>query len=159
MLGGAARLQIAVTVGKAYNCVGVAHINPLRIFSRGVKGDSVRPLQSAGEDLHLLRLAVGSQAAKNANASGSAFREEDVAIGSGPQQTRIVQASRILINLETCRRDGPHICRSRHHVGTIFRRFRRVRFGKIIDRDLARGSRLFVSEISERRLGRWRLEA
>jgi len=112
-----------------------------------------------GEDLHLLRLAVGSQAAKNANASGSAFREEDVAIGSSPQQARIIQASRILLNLETCRRDGPRACRSRNYIGTIFRRFRCVRLGKIIHSDLARRSRFFVSEISERRLWRWRLEA
>src|SRR6202049_1897735 len=122
MLRRAARLQIAEAVGKAYNFVGVADIYPLRILPRGVKRDSVRALQSAGEDLHLLGLAVGSQSPKNANASGSAFREEDVAIGSGPQQARIIQASRILLNLETCRRDGPGTCRSRNHLGTIFRR-------------------------------------
>src|SRR5260370_3818890 len=116
---GAHRRQIAVTVRKAYNFVGVAHINPLRIFSRGVKRDSVRPLQSAGENLHLLRLAVGSQATKNANASGSAFREEDVAMGSSPQQTRTIQPSRIVLNLETCRRDGPHICLARNYVETM----------------------------------------
>src|ERR1700732_2980481 len=159
MLRRAARLQIAETVRKAYNFVGVADIHPLRIFSRGVKRDSVRALQSAGEDLHLLRLAVGSQATKNANASGSAFREEDVAIGSSPQQARTIQARRIVRNLEPCRRDGPHICRSRTYIGTIFRRLRCVRLGKIIHSDLPRLSRFFVSEISEWRLGGWRLEA
>src|SRR6267143_2316594 len=159
MLRRAAGLQIAVAVRKAYNFVGVADINPLGILSRGIQRDSVRALQSAGEDLHLLRLAVGSQATKNANASGSAFREEDVAIGSSPQQARTIQASGILLNLETCRRDGSHICRSGNHIGTIFGRVRCVRLGKIIHRDLARRSRFFVSEISERRLWRWRLEA
>ena len=151
MLRRAARLQIAVVIRKANHFVGVADINPLRIRPRRIKRNPVRTLQAAGENLHLFRLAVAGHAAKHANAPGIALGQKNVAVGSGPQQSRILQSRGIHLHLESRRRHRPRILRTRHQLGAVVRRWVAYGCGKIFYRDLASRPRLFVAEIGKRR--------
>ena len=55
--------------------------------------DAVRPLQALGKDLGLRRLASGRVGSEDQNASAPAFRHEDVAVRSDPDDARLVQAA------------------------------------------------------------------
>src|ERR1700722_410950 len=78
-----ARFEIAIVIRKADYFIGVADINPLRVIARRIKGNSIRMIQALCEYLHLFGLAVLGQAAEDANASGIALRQKNVAGGRG----------------------------------------------------------------------------
>src|SRR5579864_1044496 len=87
----AARLQISIVIREPNHLVGIADINPLRVRSRWIEGDPVRPSQAASKNRCLFRLSVGSDSTKYANASRFTFCQEDVAVRSGAQQSRIIE--------------------------------------------------------------------
>ena len=75
--------------------------------------------------------------------------DEDVPVGSGAHQSRIVQPTGKQLDLETGQRDRPCIFRAGHDLCPIACRLGRERLRQIIDRDFANGSRLLIAEIGE----------
>src|SRR5439155_4820496 len=61
----AAGFHVAILIGKADDCSGIAYIYPLRLRPRGIERYAERTLQSRRKGLHLLRFAIGIHAAKN----------------------------------------------------------------------------------------------
>ena len=53
MFWGRSRFQVAVLVGKTHHGIGVSNVDPLRIWSRRIKRDAIRTLQSGGEGFGL----------------------------------------------------------------------------------------------------------
>src|SRR5581483_5359832 len=56
--------QIAVMIRKSHHGVGLADVYPLRVGTRRIKRDSVRPSQTGGEDGHLFRFAIARDSAE-----------------------------------------------------------------------------------------------
>ena len=108
-------------IGEADEFVGVADVNPLWIGTGRIEGDSVRLAEAFGENLHLFGLAIFGHAAKNADAAGIAFGEENIAVRSGAHQARIVKAGGEEFDFETCGRDRPGVGGTRNDVGSVIR--------------------------------------
>ncbi len=152
-------LQIAVVISKPNHLVLVAHIDPLRIRPRRIKGNPIRTPQSADEDLHLLRLSVAGHSAENTNSPGIAFRQENIPVGGGAKQSWIVESGRILLDLEAHRRYRPGIRWSSHRFRTVFCGLCDKGLGKIVDRNFVGRTRLFVAKIREGRRRRRSLQS
>ena len=76
MFGRAARLQIAILVGKANDRIRVAHVNPLRIGSGRVEINSEWPVQTSRKDFGTFRFSFGGDAMEDADFSASAFGDK-----------------------------------------------------------------------------------
>ena len=90
-LGGPARLQIAVAVGKAQHRIGVADIDELRIGSGRIEGDAERRVETRGEDRHYARLGAVAAGAQHADAARLALGDENVAVGRDADEARLFQ--------------------------------------------------------------------
>src|ERR1700680_5316519 len=99
-LGSPAGRQIAAVIWKTPHRINAPHIHPLRTGSERIERDAERNIESAGEDLHLLGLALRSHPTEHLDIAGAGLSEKDVAIGSNPHQARITQSRRIQLNLE-----------------------------------------------------------
>ena len=100
MLGGPRRRQIAILIGEAHDAVGVAHVDPGGVRPEGIKGDAEGLVQALGEDRDLGRLAIRANAAEDLDLAGLALGQEEVAVGRGADQPRIVQAGGIKLHFE-----------------------------------------------------------
>src|SRR5438128_1354921 len=146
MLRSSAGVHVSVVIRKAHHGVCIPDVHPLWILSRRIESNSVRPLQASSEYLRLLRLPVGSDAAKDPNATGTAFREENISVRSGAHKTWLVQSAGELLNFETRRRFGPDVGRARNDIGAVVGRLRDSR-GQIMHSDLVCVARLLVAKI------------
>ena len=114
--GGAARGEIAVAVGKAQHGIGIADIDPLRIGSGRIEGDAERIVKPRRKDRRLCRLAaIGPQ---HADAPGAAFRDEDVAVGSGARCTRTGETRSEQVHFEAGR-NGRLLIAPMHHSDEV----------------------------------------
>ena len=152
--GAAARFQITILIRKAHDGVGVANINPLRIWTGRIERDAVGLLQSGGEGFGLLRLAVRRDSAEDQNFTGIAFGEKIISIGRGGYEPRIIEVGGVLLNLETCRSFGPCVLRARDHAGSIAGRLRGEWLRQILHCDFAKSSRLLKAIVGERSVRR-----
>jgi len=84
--------QIAVVIRKTHHRIHVGYVDPLWIGSQRIEGDAERSIQAGGEDLHLLRLALGGDSAEDLNVAAIGFSQEEIAVGSSADDPRIVQA-------------------------------------------------------------------
>ena len=124
--------MIAVVIRKTHDRIHVGDIHPLRIGSQRIERDAERRIQAGGEDLHLLGLAVGGDSAEHLDVAAIGFSQEEIAVGSGADDARIVQPGRILLDLETFGRLRPRILGTGDNLGPGCGRFRRIRCGKIL---------------------------
>ena len=118
-LHGAAGDKIAVAVIEADDFVGVADVDELRIGAAGIEGDAEGLVKAGGEDGGFFGLAVGADAAEDLDFAGLAFGEEDVAVGSGAEEARVVEAGGIELHLKAFGRDRPGVVGTRNDVGAV----------------------------------------
>src|ERR1700687_1063125 len=99
-LAPAAWVEIAVAVGKTNDGAGLGDVDELRFGAGRIKRDpegSVEPLHEYFVDVGFPGPLPGPQ---DADSARRAFREEHVAVGSGADQARIVEAGEEFLNLE-----------------------------------------------------------
>ena len=99
--------EVAVVVGEADDFIGVADVNPLRVGSKWIEGDAEGLVEIGGEDGDLLWLAVGIDAAKDFDFAAGAVSEEEIAVGSEADESWVVEAGRVKLDLEPFGRDRP----------------------------------------------------
>src|SRR6185369_4702201 len=119
MLCGSCRLGIAGAIGKTHNDVRLADVHILWIGTGRIERDAIGLLQARGEDLHLLRLSICGDTAKDANATGAGFGEEDVSVWRSANQARLSESRGVELDLESGRCFGPGVCGTRNKVGSI----------------------------------------
>ena len=119
MLYRTARLHIAVLVGEAHHRVRVADIDPLWIRAWGIEIDAEGLVQAAGEHRHLFGLAIAGHSSEYPDVAGFRLGHENIAIGSGANDPRIVQPGRVLLHFEARRDLRPCAFRTRHDLGAI----------------------------------------
>ena len=144
-----AGFEVAVLVRDTHNAVGVSDVNPLRVGTGGIEGHAEGEVEFLREDGGLFWLAVGTDAAKELDLAGLAFREEEIAVGREAQQTRIVEPGRIHIDLEAPRCDGPGIRRARDDCGAVVDRLLGLGLGKVSDGDMTAGAGGLVERVGE----------
>src|SRR5580692_5030417 len=137
MLRGTASFQIAVAIGKAHNRIRIANIDPLGIRSGRIKTDTEWTVKSRSESLRLRGLAVGTNSAEDQNVVGVAFGDEEIAVGRGANQSRLIKPGRIKLNFEARKNLWPRVLWTRHQLRAIAGRRRSERLGQIFERDLA----------------------
>src|SRR3979490_455365 len=84
-----AGFQIPALIRKAHNGVRVSDVDPLRVWPWRIKVDAERPVQTAGESLSLLGLALGRDSPEDPDIPRVAFRDEKVTIGRSADQAWI----------------------------------------------------------------------
>jgi len=127
----------------------VADVDVLGISSVGIEGDAEGLMEPLSEDGGLLRLTVGGDAAEYENFARLAFRNEDVAVGGGTHEARVVETCRILLDFEAFGSFRPCVCRFRNHAGAVVDRFLLVRRRQVADGQVPARTRGFVSSVSE----------
>ena len=85
----------------------------------------------------LLRLAVRVDAAEDLDLAGFAFGEEEVAVGRGAHEARIVEAGGVELDLEALGRDGPGVGGAGNHVGAVVDGLLGRRRGQVGDGEMA----------------------
>ena len=156
MFGRAARLQIAILVGKANDRIRVAHVNPLRIGSGRVEINSEWPVQTSRKDFGTFRFSFGGDAMEDADFSASAFGDKEIAVGSGTNQARLVQSRSVEFDFEARRHLRPGGFGPWHKLRAIARGRGGKRGGQIGESDFANGAGFFVTVIGEGRSWRGR---
>src|SRR6185437_2818803 len=93
-------VQIASTIGKAHDAVGVSDIDPLRVVAARKKRNPERRAKTVGEYFvgRGLYRAVGGT--ENADTAGARFGHEDIAVGRNADDARAAQALREQFDLE-----------------------------------------------------------
>jgi hypothetical protein len=149
VLSGTSRRQVAVFIGKADDAVGVADVDPGRVWTGGVKGDAEGLVQAVGEDRNLRSLAVRTHAAEDLDLAGLALGQKQIAIGRGANQPRVIQASRIQLHLEACGRDGQHTGGPGNDLRPIVHGLLRSRRGQVGHCEVAADAGGLVSRVGE----------
>src|ERR1700726_1605073 len=88
MCSDTSRLKVTISVPKAYDRVGIPHVDPLRVWARGIEGNAVRPVETFREYLGALGLAVHAQPAENTDPAAASFCDEDIAGGCNTYDAR-----------------------------------------------------------------------
>src|SRR6516225_8312727 len=125
-LGGTGGLQIAGSIGKADDRVGIRDIDKSRVRSGRPERDAKRPIETVGEGVDLWRSRVARRA-QHANAAGSALRDKNVASRCNPEQTRVIEPAGEELNGKARRRLRPRAARASHDAGVAVSARRRVR--------------------------------
>ncbi len=89
---GATGPEIAGVIGEPHHRVVVRDVDPLRVFTRGVKCDAEGPVESVGENVSLGRAVCAIGSPEHAEAVRAGLGDEDIAVGRHPQQARILQS-------------------------------------------------------------------
>ena len=107
-------------------------------------------MEAGGEDGGLLRLSIGGHAAEDLDVAGPHLRDEDVTIGRGADQARILESAGEEFDFEAGQGLRPCILRAWDNVRTVARGLRGVRLREIVYRDLMDRSGLLIAEVNER---------
>src|SRR5436305_1650780 len=73
--------KVAIVIWEAQYSIGVADVNPLRIFTWRVEGNAERTVQSCRKSRLLLRFSIFRDSTKNCNFAFGTLGQEDIAIG------------------------------------------------------------------------------
>src|SRR5438270_2442059 len=149
LLFASSSFQVAILVRKANHRVGIADVDPFRIRSWGIKSDAKWLPQPAGKHLIALGLTVRGDAAQDFNYAGITLSDEQIAIRGRSDLTRIIETIGVQIDFESRGSLWPCVLRTRHKVGTIVYRLRRIRLRQIGHGDLVHGSSSFGLIVTE----------
>ena len=97
----ASRLEVAIAIRKAHHRVGVANVNPLRIWSWRVEGDAERHLKTGSKGFRLGCRTVFIHAAQDFDLAGITLRHEEVSIGSSADKAGPIRAGGIDFDFES----------------------------------------------------------
>src|SRR6266850_1558805 len=156
---GSARFQISVLIRKAHYRVRVSNIDPLGIRPRRIKVDAERAVQTGGENLRLLWLALGRDSPKDPHVPRVALRDKKIAVGRGPNLPRIIKPRRIKLYFESGQNLRPSVLWTRHKLRAVAGRGGRERSGQVLYCDLANLPGLLEAVVRERGLRRGRAQA
>ena len=109
--------HIAVVIRETHYRVHVGDVHPLRIYFR-IERDAKGRIQSRGEDFHPSGLALFGDSAQHLDVAAVGFSQEKIAVGSGPDDARIVQPGRIQLHFEALRSSRPGIRRPPYNFGS-----------------------------------------
>jgi len=130
--------EVAGLIPKADDAGGVGDVDPLRICTEGVESDAEWVIEAAGEGFSAGGVAVGRLAAQDDDFAGGAVGDEEVAVGRGADQTRLLESLSVDLHLEARRRDGPCAVGTGNQRGAVVDRLVGMGFGQVGDGQLAR---------------------
>src|SRR6202008_4662556 len=104
---------------EAHHGIGVAHVDPLRIWAWRIEVDAEGPVQAAGESRGEFGLAVSAHATKDFNVARLAFGDEEVAVGRGANQARFIEVGGVKLNFESLRNLRPGFFWARSVLGAV----------------------------------------
>src|SRR5580698_253644 len=150
-------LQFSIPVRESDNGVCISYVYPLRTVAGRIEGNSVWLVESRGENCSLLRFAIAGDSAEDSDFPTAAFCEENIAVGGGPDQSRVIQSRSVLLHDESGWSFRPSAARTRHQLRSIACRLADVWCRKILCCDSADFARLLKAEVCEWRLRRRRI--
>ena len=153
--GWPSRFEVAIVIRKTLHRIGIADVNPLRIFSRRDRTQSRTVVSDLIAKVDFCSGFPSLDAAKNRDLALSKSRPENIAVGRGQHLARLVQAGSIDIDFESGQsfRKGALWTRRRH--GFIVCGFCRKRLRQIAGRDLMNFARTLSAVVVKRRRVPW----
>ncbi len=106
-------------------------------------------MKIGGEDGVHLRIALGVDAAEDADFSRVALGEEEIPVGRETDEAGIVEIGGVELDLESLRRDGPGASGTGNYVGTVVDGLLRSGRGQVGDGEVTARAGGFVRRIGE----------
>src|ERR1043166_1935696 len=101
LLGGSARLEIAITVGESNHAIGIRDVQESWLVAGWINRDSERFVQIAFcKSLSYIRFAIVIGIAQHLDLIGAALYNEDVAIRCSKQEPWIAKTSGVQFDFE-----------------------------------------------------------
>ncbi len=152
---GRARLEVAVLVWETHDAVRVGGVEKLRVGPGRVEGQAEGFVQAAlgvGEEfLHVGRV-VALGFAQDHDFIRPGLGHENIAVGGGEEETGVLQAARVFLDLETGRHVELGVGGARNELGAVDLGFRGVGRGEFLQVDPVPGAGGIVGPIA-RHLG------
>ncbi len=148
-LRGLGRLQVAVGVGVADDRVGVADVDVFGVRTFRVEADAERHVEVVGKGGHLLRLAVGADAAEDHDLVLVGEGDEEVAVGRGADEARLVETGGVLGDGKADRGLRQRAFGTRDFFGARVDAGGGVGLGQVGDGDAAGGAGLFLGVVGK----------
>src|SRR4029077_10610273 len=137
-LGRSARFEIAITIGKPNDAIGIRDVQKLRVVAQWIKRDPERVVQVAFcKNFCDVRLAIAVCIAQHFDLVGATLYNEDVAVRCGEQEPRIAKSSGVQFDFESRRNLGLIINWPVYDTRPINRESIRAWWRQILDRDIA----------------------
>src|ERR1700757_4451484 len=146
----AARLQVAVVISEAQHGVVVTDVNVLGGGARRIERNAIRLFQSYGKHRRLLRLSRGGGGAKDPEIAAVSLGDEEIAVRSSDDVSRLLHEGRVQLHLETGRRLRPCVFWTIHDTRPIERGFCRIGLRQVMRRDLVHCPWLLVTKVRKR---------
>src|SRR5579872_4186601 len=119
VLGRSVRFQIPIFVCEPDDRVGVSYVHPLGVVSRRIEGDAIRLVESGDINFFLPRVTRERDSAEDSDFSAAALRQENVAVGGGPDQPGIIKPRGELLHLKSGWSLWPCALRTADHLRSI----------------------------------------
>jgi hypothetical protein len=149
LLSRSAHFEIAITIRKSNDAIGVRDVQKLWIIARWIKSDSERFVQIAFcKNFVRIRFAIAVGIAQHLDLVGATLYNEDVAIRSAEQESRIAKTSGVQFNFESRWNFGLCVSWPLQNARAINRESIRARWRQILHRDFAHDARRIACPIA-----------
>jgi hypothetical protein len=146
-----ARFEIATTIGKANNAIGIRDVQKLRVVAGWIKSDPDRFVQPAFcKNFVHIRLAIAVRVAQHLDLIGATLYNEDVAIRCAEEESRIAKSRGVQFDFEPRRNFGLRVSWPVYNVRPINCESIRTRWRQILDHDFAPDARRIACPIAHR---------
>jgi hypothetical protein len=141
-LGRSARFEIAVTIRKSNDAIGIRDVQKLRVVTGWIKSDPERFVQTAFcKSFVHIRFAIAVGIAQHFDLIGATLYDKDVAIWRAKQESRIAKTTGVQFDFESRRNFGLRVSWPFYNARPINCESVRTRWRQILHRDFARYAR------------------
>src|SRR5262245_816446 len=106
-LGRSMRFEIAITIWKSNDPIGIRDVQKLRVVAGRIKSDPERFIKIARcKSFRDVRLAIAVAIAQHLDLIGATLYNEDVAVRCGKKEPRIAKTGGVQFNFESRRNFG-----------------------------------------------------
>src|SRR6185436_8068608 len=151
MLGGAARLEIAILIRESNHPISIRDVQKLRVVARWIKSDPERFVQTfCCKKFSDVRLAIAVAIAQHLDLIGATLYDEDVAIRCAEKESWIAKSSREQFDFEPRRNFGLRVRWPVYNARAINCESIRAGWRQILHPDFARDARRIARPITHR---------
>src|SRR4030095_13207779 len=145
------RFEIAITIRKSNDPIGVRDVQKLRVVAGRIKSDPERFVKIAlCKGFSHIRFPIAVSIAEHLDLIGQMLYNEKVAVRWGKQESRIAKSSRVQFNFESGRSFGLRVRWTGHNPRPINCASIRTRWRQILDCDFARDAGRIARPIAHR---------
>src|SRR6478609_4996058 len=151
LLGWTMRFEIAITIWKSNDPIGIRDVQKLRVVAGRIKSDPERFIKiSLCKSFSDVGLATAVAIAKHLDLIGATLHNEDVTVRRAEKESRIAKTSGVQFDFESRRNFGLRVRWPGHNARPINCESIRTWWRQILDRDFAHDARRIARPIAHR---------